>query len=58
MSGEVRAVTNVDKVVSEAAKLGFKTILIPHSNLQHLADQPIEVIGVTDLQAALDKIVG
>jgi len=58
LSGEVRAITNADKVVAEAAKLGFKAIVIPHANLAHLTKHPIEVIGVKELDTALDRIIG
>ena len=58
LSGEVRAVANIDKLVSEAAKLGFKAMVLPDSNRPHLTDGQIELILVKDLQSALDKIIG
>jgi len=58
LSGEVRAVANIDKLVSEAAKLGFKAMVLPESNRPNLTNDQIELISVRDLQSALDRIIG
>jgi len=54
LSGELRAVGQLSKRLSEAAKLGFKRCLIPKSfRRQEMASDGIEVIGVRSLQEAL-----
>jgi len=57
LSGEVRAVTNIDRRVTEAAKLGFKTVILPQRNLSQVSTKSIELIGIKDLQTALDRII-
>lgn len=57
LSGEVRMVTMADVRVQEAAKLGFKTCIVPKSNLKGLKiPAGINVIGVRNLQEAADVI--
>ncbi len=58
LSGEVRAITNIERIVAEAARLGFKTAVVPHGNLSRITESAIELIGVKNIQAALDKIIG
>ena len=58
LSGEIRAVNNLDKRVKEAQKLGFKKIVVPKSNsikLDEFAD--IEVISVSRLMDAISACV-
>ena len=53
LSGEVRMVTMADIRLQEAARLGFKTCVLPKSNLKGLkVPDGIEVIGVSSLQEA------
>ena len=57
LSGEVRGVSMVEQRVSEAAKLGFTTCVLPEVNRGQL--RPIEgmrVIGVKTVQDAIDLI--
>jgi DNA repair protein RadA/Sms len=58
LSGEVRGVTNIDQRASEAAKLGFKQMILPHSNLDQVTDESLELSGVKDIQTALDAAIG
>ena len=54
LSGELRALVQLPKRLSEAAKLGFRRCLIPKSfRRQEIASDGIEVIGVRSLQEAL-----
>jgi DNA repair protein RadA/Sms len=54
LSGELRAVGQLPKRLSEAAKLGFRRCLIPKSfRRQEIASDGLEVIGVRSLQEAL-----
>jgi DNA repair protein RadA/Sms len=58
LSGEVRAVTNIEPLAAEAAKLGFSAMVLPDSNRPHPSRNDLELIPVKDLQSALDKIIG
>ncbi|HHX13812.1 MAG TPA: DNA repair protein RadA [Clostridiales bacterium] len=55
LTGELRMVMNADKIVGEAARLGFSRILLPQKNYARLADivKKIELIGLTDLRSAV-----
>jgi DNA repair protein RadA/Sms len=57
LSGEVRAVTNIDRRVTEAAKLGFKTVVLPQGNISQVSQKTVELVGVKDIQSALDRII-
>ena len=46
LSGEIRAVNNIDKRIKEVAKLGFKKIIIPDSNIIEENFDGIEIIKV------------
>ncbi len=57
LSGEVRAVSQVEKRIREASRLGFKRVLISSKNKQNLryADLPdIRIIGVEHVGQAID----
>ena len=46
LSGEIRAINNIDKRIKEVAKLGFKKIIIPESNNVEDKFEGIEIIKV------------
>lgn len=53
LSGEVRMVTMADLRLQEAAKLGFKTCVLPKTNMKGLkVPEGIQVIGIKSLQEA------
>ncbi|MCQ2549571.1 MAG: DNA repair protein RadA [Lachnospiraceae bacterium] len=56
LSGEVRAVSMAEQRVLEAKKLGFKTCILPKSSLQGLKVEGMELMGVSSVQDAIDKI--
>jgi DNA repair protein RadA/Sms len=56
LSGEVRPVGLIERRVAEAAKLGFKRIIVPHRNLEGIGSADIEAIGVSTLEKALDVL--
>lgn len=50
LTGEIRAVTNVEKRVKEAMKLGFKTCIIPQGNLKGLKEvNEMKIYGVSNI---------
>jgi DNA repair protein RadA/Sms len=63
LTGEIRSVGRLPKILKEASRLGFKQAIIPKSNLKesasekiNLAASKLEIIGVASLQEALHKI--
>ena len=60
LSGEIRPVARIGQRISEAAKLGFSSILIPEGNLKGLETPKasIEIIPVNRVEAALRCLFG
>lgn len=60
LTGDLRSVQNVDKIVREAARLGFEEIILPKKNADKLSDVPktIRVLGVTSVKEALKVAKG
>ncbi|PKK82653.1 MAG: DNA repair protein RadA [candidate division Zixibacteria bacterium HGW-Zixibacteria-1] len=56
LSGEVRAVSMVDRRVAEAAKLGFKKIIIPAHGAESITNKKIEILTVSTLDRALELL--
>ena len=60
LSGELRAISDGERRIREAAHLGFDTILLPKANTKELKSSirklPITVIGCGSLQEALDRM--
>jgi DNA repair protein RadA/Sms len=58
LGGEVRAVPQIDKRLSEAAKLGFKSAIVPKYSMKGL-EKPagIEVVPVERVDEALAKLI-
>jgi DNA repair protein RadA/Sms len=56
LSGELRAVSQLDTRLKEAAKLGFRRCLVPRTARKQVGDYPegLEVIGCRTLSQALD----
>jgi DNA repair protein RadA/Sms len=58
LGGEIRTVGHVEKRVQEAAKLGFKKVIIPHNNLKSVKGQNgIEIIGVHTVNEAMEQLI-
>lgn len=59
LTGEVRAVSYIDKRINEAKKLGFKKCLVPAANMKSVKDiNGIEIISITTVREAIEKISG
>lgn len=59
LSGEIRAINNLDKRIKEAEKLGFKKIIVPESNtIKKDNFKEISVIPVKRLMDAITACVG
>ena len=56
LAGEVRAVTDIEKRISEASRLGFAKILVPHRNMAKIKPEKytgIEIIPIKSVFEAL-----
>lgn len=59
LAGEVRAVTQAESRIREAAKMGFTNIILPKKNLVNLTiDLPIKLHGVESVSEALEIALG
>lgn len=57
LTGEVRAVSMIEKRLKEAEKLGFKKCIIPENNKKLLKDNyKLDIIGVRNINEALKAI--
>ncbi len=57
LTGEVRAVSNADLRIAEAARLGFKRVIIPVHNLRSVTHrEDIDIIGVKSIREAYEEI--
>ena len=54
LSGEIRAVNNIEKRIKEAQKLGFKKAIIPNSN--KIIDKKIDGIEIIKVKRLIDAI--
>ena len=58
LAGEVRAITQPETRVREAAKLGFTRAVIPAGSIKQVASLPgMEVIGVRSVEEALERLL-
>ena len=57
LTGDLRPVQSAEKIVSEAARLGFKNVMLPQRNLDRMIKKPsgIRLIGVKSVSEALHK---
>lgn len=58
LTGDLRSIRSADKIVREAARLGFVKIILPQKNAARLADVPgsIQVVGVNSLKEAIQIV--
>ena len=58
LGGEVRAITQAELRIREAAKMGFRRCLLPERNLAKLDDiEGIELVGIREVGEALDAVL-
>ncbi|MPM67695.1 DNA repair protein RadA [bioreactor metagenome] len=56
LTGEVRPIAQVEKIMNEAAKMGFANIIMPMKNTEKLEKRNINVIGVSSVKEVLSKV--
>ncbi len=58
LGGEVRGVSNIEKRIAEAEKLGFNQIIIPKANLKSVKKKSkIKIIPVENILSAIEEIL-
>ena len=58
LTGEIRSVSNIDKRISEVAKLGFETAVIAKSGYDPAFDKKgIQIITVEKISSALAELI-
>jgi len=59
LGGEIRTIGQIEKRVQEAAKLGFKRIIVPQNNVKGIkANGDIQVVGVDRVEQAMEALLG
>jgi DNA repair protein RadA/Sms len=57
LTGEVRAVHQIQSRIKEASRLGFNQCIVPRKNLKNkLDDEKINIVGVDSIQEAIDHL--
>ena len=57
LGGEIRSVSNLEKRLSEAAKLGFNSAIVPKASLKSIkVPQRFAALGVSNIKEAIDII--
>lgn len=57
LTGEIRPVTYLERIVNEASKLGFENIIIPKKNTLKKKPTDIKIIEVGSLKELYDKVL-
>ena len=59
LTGNLRAVRNADRIVSEAARLGYEAVILPRGNAKvSVPNADIEVVGAESLASAIKAFIG
>lgn len=56
LSGEIRGISNIEKRVEEASKLGFSKIFLPLSNANKIKEENLEIIGISNIHETLSLL--
>lgn len=57
LTGEIRPVSNCDRLIKEAEKMGFLHAIIPERNREKITSSVIKIISVHNLFEAINKIL-
>jgi DNA repair protein RadA/Sms len=58
LGGEIRTVSQIERRVQEATKLGFQKIIVPKNNVKELRmNTEVEVIGVEGVETAMKELL-
>jgi len=59
LAGEIRTISNIEKRINEASKLGFKRIIVPKNNLKNvnIGKYKIDVTGVEKIKDVVEILI-
>lgn len=57
LAGEVRAVSQIEPRLQEAAQLGFTRCVLPAGNARRLGSAPLEICGAESIGEALERLL-
>ena len=58
LGGEVRSISQIERRLNEAERLGFKSVYLPQENLKSISGKyQVEKIGVSDVQEVLQALL-
>lgn len=57
LGGEIRAVSQIESRLEEAAKLGFKKAIVPKINLKGIENKSLKLVGVEKANEALEEVM-
>ena len=58
LGGEVRSISQIERRVNEAERLGFKSVYLPQENLKSISQNfQIEKVGVSSIQEVLQALL-
>jgi DNA repair protein RadA/Sms len=59
LGGEIRTISQIEKRIKEAAKLGFKRMVVPQNNLKNFSFRSdIEIVGIDRIEKAIEAMLG
>ena len=58
LTGDLRSVQNIDKIIREASRMGFERVILPEKNAAKLSDVPknLKIIGVKSIRDAIKSL--
>ncbi len=56
LTGDLRPIRHSEKIASEAARMGFKNLILPKKNAEKISLSGIHVIGVSNIREACSKL--
>ncbi|EDT77511.1 DNA repair protein RadA [Clostridium perfringens] len=56
LTGEIRPISNCDRILNEAEKMGFLNAVVPYRSLEKLKGSKLNLIGVKTVREAIGKI--
>lgn len=57
LTGEIRPINSIDRLVNEAEKMGFEYAIVPFRNKDKINNDKIKIIGVSNLREAIGKVL-
>jgi len=58
LTGDLRSVQNIDKIIREASRMGFERVILPEKNAAKFSDVPknLKMIGAKSIRDAIRSL--